>query len=206
MLSLVIPVYLSNEHLKTITRNCLFSLSGKVDEIIIVDDGSPLPISWLKEYADVLIVHTRNRGFTASVNHGVAVAHNEHVLLINNDTELVSGNIGDLCTDGYTFPKIQGKASPKWDGAFFCFPKSIWKGDDPQFKNYFGDLDRFSQAEKMYYVPSVVVKHLEQQTSTELGIRDSDFEVSKSKFEEKHHRPFMEFYKDIEAKIYDRNL
>lgn len=204
-ISLVIPIYLLDEQLGQITRDCLYSLYNQYGELIIVDDGSKLSAGFLRDTANFYIRHNPNLGFTKSVNDGVAVATKEYVCVINNDTLLLEGNLSSLKRDGFSFPLIEGKQEPKWDGAFFMFPKKIWKGDDLAFKNYFGDLDRFYQARKdgikMEQVTSVKVRHLEEQTSTKAGIRNKSFEEGKQIFEKKWKIPFLKAYEDLSASV-----
>lgn len=201
-LSLIIPIYLLDASLVQITRDCLFSLKGQYDELVVVDDASPLSSSWVKEEADTLIHHRTNQGFTRSVNDGLAVASGQYVCVANNDTQLLSGSLTDLCGNGYCFPRIEGKSKPFWDGAFFVVDRRLWQGDDPRFTNYFGDLDRFLKAKRegipLQRVDTVVVRHLEEQTSRKAGIRNTNFDVGKQLFEAKWGIPYDKAYAELE--------
>lgn len=89
--SIVIPTYC----LTTMLRNCLRSIrdaGGPPTEIIVVDDGSAPPY---RDYLEVLraqglcdqvVFHTRNRGFAAACNSGLARARGAYLVLLNNDT------------------------------------------------------------------------------------------------------------------------
>lgn len=91
--SIVIPIYISNDYLFTVTRQCivrLLTISGVKTEIIVVDDCSPQKhsITALKKiFPDVIWYHNDvNKGFAHSVNLGMANATKELILLLNNDT------------------------------------------------------------------------------------------------------------------------
>lgn len=61
---------------------------NKVDEIIVVDDGSQDDsLSVLREFGeDVRVIsHTSNKGFSAAVNTGVKFAKGTHICLLNTD-------------------------------------------------------------------------------------------------------------------------
>src|SRR5438270_9323946 len=89
--SIVIPVWNQWE----MTRACLDSLRptlGLRDEVIVVDNGSEDGTKaglgrfpWIK-----LITNEENRGFAVACNQGAAVAGNEVIVFLNNDT-LVAG-------------------------------------------------------------------------------------------------------------------
>jgi len=209
-LTAVIPVYALriNTMIMGYTKKCVFSVSPLVDNVIIVDDGSEQSLGWAEfDFDNVSIVkNDTNRGYTESINKGIELAKasgSTHIAVINNDTEVLRGNLKYLCTDYYTFPKIDGKEKPLWDGAFFCFPVAIWKGDDPQFRNYFGDLDRFydPSVSKLIYKDDIVVKHYEEQTSRPLGIREKDYALGMHRFEEKWGVSVEAAYRGIDRKF-----
>ena len=88
--SVIIPNWNGKQHLS----RCLDSLMAQTvrpEEVIVVDDASTddsLPLlqrsyPWVRT-----IALTKNRGFTAAVNAGVAASHGRVVALLNNDTEL----------------------------------------------------------------------------------------------------------------------
>lgn len=90
--SIVIVVH--NEWMHT--RACLDSIRLRTDEryeLIVIDNGSDdRTREYLESCSDVrLIVNDTNRGFPAAANQGVAAAHGEQILLLNNDTIVTTG-------------------------------------------------------------------------------------------------------------------
>jgi len=89
-LSVVIPTRDTRE----LTLNCLASLwlaDPQPDEVIVVDDGGSdnTAASALRRYPRHIVVRLPERqGFTAAVNHGMARASGDLLLLLNSDTEV----------------------------------------------------------------------------------------------------------------------
>jgi len=199
MISLVIPVYIIDNHLKDLTKKTIKSLKGQYDELIIVDDASPIKVDWK---ADKVIRNKKNLGFTGTVNKGIMAATKDFICLSNNDIELLSGNIKDLESEGYGFPSFIGKSEPFWDGAFYVFPKKIGGIYDESYRHYFGDLDKFYNATligiEMFRKDNVVIKHYENQTYSKVN-RNEAFEKDRKVFEKKWGIPFLEAYRIIGA-------
>lgn len=89
-----------------LTRACLDSLERYTDypafEIIVVDnassDGSQ---EYLSQWVDAgprrqLILNETNDGFAAANNQGLAAAHGDYLVLLNNDTHVTPGWLGTL--------------------------------------------------------------------------------------------------------------
>ncbi|MEM8903727.1 MAG: glycosyltransferase family 2 protein [Actinomycetota bacterium] len=97
LVTVVIPVH-GQRHL---TEACLDSLRASADismEVIVVDDASPDDTAaWLATQDDIgTITNDRNLGFAASVNRGIEAAIGELVCVLNNDTEVVPGWMGEM--------------------------------------------------------------------------------------------------------------
>lgn len=87
MHSVVMPcLYRKTEHLETITR-CIDSVRAFSEniELIIVDDGSPLDTTFLKDAADVYIRASKPRGIAFGWNDGMRIARGEYITVINDD-------------------------------------------------------------------------------------------------------------------------
>jgi len=201
-ISVVIPIYIISRRLLQLTRDCLYSLKGQYDELVIVDDNSPLKTGEFKKQADIFLVNKKNEGYIKSANRGFRNAHGKYIILVCNDTVLLNGDLKDLCGKGYIFPTIVGKDIPFWDGAFYGFPRQIGGLYDERFKNYFGDLDKFYYA-KMRGIPltktnKVLVEHLQSQTTKEAKIRTSAYLEDYEKFKKKwKFDPLKNYYKLI---------
>ena len=91
--SIVIPVHDQPEA----TLACLHALCINSDgvsyEVIVVDDASaPETVEMLERVEHVRVVRNDvNQGFLRTSNRGVAAARGEHILLLNNDTEVQEG-------------------------------------------------------------------------------------------------------------------
>ncbi len=74
--------------------DCLRSLEGKVEQIVVVDNAAeralPEIVAQAAPQAE-LIVNSRNRGFAGAVNQGFAATSAPYVLLLNPDCELLTG-------------------------------------------------------------------------------------------------------------------
>lgn len=80
--SIVIPHYGSDELL----RACLAALwehTSMEIEVVVVDNGTGVEIN-----ADVVIRNKENVGFAAACNQGAAAARGDHIVFLNNDTEV----------------------------------------------------------------------------------------------------------------------
>ncbi len=86
--SLIVPVYISSLELISIIENCLTSLraTAQIDELIIVDDGSPItPDSLEATPPDIFIRTLDNKGYTAAVNRGLQNASGDVLIVANDD-------------------------------------------------------------------------------------------------------------------------
>ncbi|MEK7543838.1 MAG: glycosyltransferase family 2 protein [Patescibacteria group bacterium] len=107
-LSIVIVSYNTRE----VLRACLASLAasetkGDRWEVIVVDnasnDGSPEEVSakggpaygW-KSQNLTLIQNEKNVGFAAANNQGIRASRGRYILLLNSDTEMTPGTLGEL--------------------------------------------------------------------------------------------------------------
>lgn len=92
---MVIPTYNG----RALLEECLASVArhrpvGEAVEVIVADDGSTDGTAdWLAEaHPGVRLVRlSRNGGFVAAANAGIAAARGEFIQLLNNDTEVTAG-------------------------------------------------------------------------------------------------------------------
>jgi glycosyltransferase involved in cell wall biosynthesis len=188
-ISVVIPVYFIDEESVQMTRNCLHSLKAQMNELIVVDDASLYPTEEFKHISYIYHRNEKNLGYIKSANIGFKHARYDHIVLVCNDTELLSGHLKDLCGEGYRFPVVEGKEKPFWDGSFYGFPKKIKGLYDERYINYFGDVDKFYSA-KIHKIPleitsTVRIRHLQSATTKKAGVRESDYAHGLESFKKK---------------------
>jgi len=96
LVSIVIPVVLFGQDLVELTERCVDSVRDFTDyiglEIILVDNGSPLPVSLpLIGGVDLVIRNEENLGYAGGVNVGFSEARGEWLIAMNNDLVVVPG-------------------------------------------------------------------------------------------------------------------
>ena len=133
-LALLMPVYRGLEQTKAALNSTLAAAPSGA-KIIVVDDCTPEPAlaRWLDKLAAsgriILHRHPRNLGFCAAVNHGIALAKNHDVLLLNADILLPQGAIETLREAAYA-DKSTGTVTPLSNEATLCSYPSL-KGGNP---------------------------------------------------------------------------
>ena len=90
MLTIIIPAYNPDEQrLRGIMDTLSAQAKGYSVEIIIVDDGSDKRLTWVKDYANVILKRfNKNKGVAAARNAGLALAHGEYIGWIDSDDEI----------------------------------------------------------------------------------------------------------------------
>lgn len=121
--SIVIPVYGQLSY----TLNALHALARHGSrhnfEIIVVDDKSPdASAHWLARMPAIRL-HTQpaNGGFIESCNTGAALASGRYLVMLNNDTRVVSGWLDELI-DSFTRLGGDGRAAPGLVGSKLFYP------------------------------------------------------------------------------------
>lgn len=133
-LALLMPVYRGLTQTKA-ALNSTMAAAPSGAKIIVVDDCTPEPAlaRWLDKLAAsgriILHRHQRNLGFCAAVNHGIALAKNHDVLLLNADILLPQGAIETLREAAYA-DKATGTVTPFSNEATLCSYPSR-KGGNP---------------------------------------------------------------------------
>lgn len=105
--SVIIPVFNSAHH----TYRCLRSLTADTSvslEVIVYDNASNDATAELLQRCENIIVvkSAANLGFVGAVNAASRHAHGRFVLLLNNDTTILSGNIRDATGVFDTEPNV----------------------------------------------------------------------------------------------------
>ena len=107
-LSAVIPHWPLDEELDQALRVCLDSLPPDCEKIVVVNEGT---------------------GFAVNVNIGLALATGDYVAVVTNDSEVIQGDVYDLCVPGtVTSPLVVDKpgiAPGAFHGAFWVAPRGV---------------------------------------------------------------------------------
>ena len=96
--SIIIPVYLPDEHMRDLAMKCLQTLSTtlplELSEIIIIDNGSIN--SEVELYCDIYKKHKEPIGYAKAVNEGLRLASGEILIIANQDLEFEHGWLYEL--------------------------------------------------------------------------------------------------------------
>lgn len=174
-LSLVLLSYAKTPDLQRLTRRALVSYKGQSDEVILTEDGGE-EFDWPPE-VDTFIWHA-NQGFTKNANLGWRQARGEYVAIVSNDTQLLAGNLRELCIkDTVTSPRVENQAlNDSFAGCFFVVPRTVFEKVgllDESMHTYYSDTEYIDRLRKagvsMKIVHSVTISHDQAQTVTEVG-------------------------------------
>lgn len=110
--SLIIPCYFANQELIDITQQCIDSLRDPIDQLIVVDDGSPLrsKLSTMRRH--------RNGGYAKAVNSGLRKANGDVLIISNNDIVFYPGWLQAILQplrQGYDISSIRTSDSDGWE-------------------------------------------------------------------------------------------
>lgn len=174
MISLVIPTYTMNDHLKELAIRAALTYRPQVDELIITEDSGMFSRD-LFDLSDIYIRGKKNIGFTANVNRGWKLATGDFVMIVNSDTELYRGNLNDLCISGkVTSPIIINQEIPFLAGPFWCAPKEVTKQYgmlNEAMRTYASDSDYDNRVRSIFQkVDTVKIYHEMAQTVTAAGV------------------------------------
>ncbi len=95
--SVVVPAYNEKEGIESAVRSLVASRHEV--EVVVVDDGSTDGTGEIVEalgLPQVRVVRQENAGKPAAINHGVRIARNEIVVLVDGDTRFEPGTVGTL--------------------------------------------------------------------------------------------------------------
>lgn len=191
-ISAVVLAYSLNDDLDNLMHDCVKSLKGKVDELIIVDNGSPKIYDWMISESDKYVRLNKNVGYVKGMNAGAKNAVYDHIVFVTSDTKLISGDLRDLCNENICLPVIttdNSNYTPQLDGVFYAAPNDPFCLHDERFDFYFSDKDLFQRATengiKVIRIPSVVIDHKGWETTTVEGKKSIRYEKDKKTFFEK---------------------
>ena len=91
MVSVIIPFYKQEAFIEETVMSVQQQSYPNI-EIIVVDDGSPVPAgSVLKESSEVRVIRTENRGCPAARNYGFKQSSGEYLVFLDSDDRLTPG-------------------------------------------------------------------------------------------------------------------
>jgi GT2 family glycosyltransferase len=186
------------------TVRCLESLfNTTVDEpreVIVIDDGSPVPFGFVDDTDLVQRLETIHRetngGYSAAVNTGLYYATEDIIIVGNNDLIFTDNwlegllwpiaegfDISTVWTSDQKDIKIEEDIEPMAKfGSLFAMKRSVYEtlgGFDQQFRGYFTDLDYRRRALEHGFTIgknlSCVVKHIAKATYKQTDPTDSEF-------------------------------
>lgn len=211
--SLILPVYLLNHELMDMTERCLLSMAQDApDEVIIVNDGSPLPLgrNYFTDLVGARIFHQEeNQGYTKAVNLGLKEAKGDILIVANNDLlfspHWMAGLMKPLA-EGYDIATVQvvdtnQKVSDKTGitegdkfGSLFAITRKVYKRlgglDEELGRGYFTDLDYQKRAEDAGFRVgknwSCIVTHEPKSTFKQVDPEDTQYKEAMEKFKKKY--------------------
>jgi glycosyltransferase involved in cell wall biosynthesis len=207
-LSVIVPVWSLTEQLATMATETLRrvrEVAALGTEIVVVDNGSPVPTDL--SAADRVVALTHNRGVGPAWNLGASVAAAPLLCFLNSDCEVTAGwdrALAHGATDGrrIVFPYTdhvdgQGPRSPDQAGtAGWCFMlhrqlfAEIGPFDEGFAPAYFEDTDYWHRAWEMGVdlspVPAAVVIHERRTTGRHAPELAEVFERNRRRYEAKH--------------------
>ena len=146
------------------------------------------------QYDEINVVVNFGEGFAKACNKGLRSASGDYLFVINNDTQLIDGELKDMAfEDAVTFPKIQGKDN-RFPDCFICIPRWIYEkvgGYDERFEGgYFEDDDLIRRwncaAIPFRRIDHVVINHLHGGGLTMKQIGESKYmKINKEKYQQK---------------------
>lgn len=142
LVSVVIPVYNTDEAVLTCAVNSVTGQSYKAIELIIVDDGSNEKCSMLCDELEskderIKVIHQKNAGVSAARNKGTEAASGAYVSYVDSDDILAQGAIEE------------GVNAIKQSNADFVFAavQKVLKVSDIKTVEYHSDVYSYSGAE-----------------------------------------------------------
>lgn len=169
-ISVIIPHFPFSDGINDTLKKCVLSLSGYDELVLVVNEGT---------------------GFAKAVNQGLRLAKGDFLMVVNNDTEWVSGDLKDLCVPGVvTSPRLNGRNQSFW-GCFFVVPREVYErigGLDEQFgTGFYEDDDYIKRLDEagivMQSIPCDIISK-GSQTMSQFDIPEL-MKANKAKFEKK---------------------
>jgi hypothetical protein len=180
MISFIVP-HFELPGTRDALKRLLFSINGQrnIELVLQINEGS---------------------GFGPSVNAALRQARGDYLIVANNDTQLMEGNLSDLCLDDAVIvPKLLPEHRDAMPRAFYCMPRWIYERllakdgfwYDERFEmGYFEDDDLIRRLQRenisIKEIDSVVVYHQGGGGLSMKQVGEQEyFNVNKEKYDEK---------------------
>lgn len=205
MTSLIVPVYSTTPEAVEMVQRCLDSLKyGRPDEVIVVDDGSPLECDF--NGADKIIIRPENGGYTAATNSGLREATGDVIIIGNSDLVFTPGwlegillPLNEGCDVSSVVTSDQGWAVADKTtigdrfGSLWAIKKSVLDDvgllDESLGRGFFSDTDLYLRLkEKNYRVGKnwrALVEHSGSATFKQVDPENKSYYESMQKFKDK---------------------
>lgn len=202
--SIIIPCFWNNQNLIDMTDRCMDSLFGTkgIDEVIVVDDGSPLKTNYT--WATV-IERLENGGYASAVNSGIKAASGDVLIISNNDIEFIQPDwLEHLLKPlkmGYSIASIRTTDSDGWEAEDYIEDDakfgSLWAVkrevideigllDESFGRGYFEDLDFHERAKRAGFKIAKnhagLVEHKGKATFLDVDPADDEYYKARAKF------------------------
>lgn len=213
-ISLVIPAYCVNQDLVDMTKRCVASIKG-VQEIIIVDDGSPVKVPPIPDTFQLEL--PSNQGYAAAVNVGLEASNGDYMIVCNNDITFIDPHwLEELLKplrEGAGISTIRTTEPDGWQtedryeenahfGSLYCLTRATYETlgllDERFGKGYGEDLDYWHRARnagiRIVKNHNGLAEHLGKATFKVTDPTDSYFNEFLFKYHEKwptEHRIFI---------------
>lgn len=204
--SLIIPVYSTTEQSVLMIEHCLGSLQyGRPDEVIVVDDGSPLTNNFYG--VDKIITLDQNSGYTVAVNAGLEAATGDIIIIGNSDLTFQPGwlegillplqegcDVSSIVTSDQGYMTADKTTIGDRFGSLWAMKRAVYEDlgglDESLGRGYFTDTDYYLRLkEKNYRIGKnwrALVEHVGGATFKVTDPTNSDYESAMVKFKDKH--------------------
>lgn len=152
LISVIIPIYYCDLSLFLPIQSCITAIQENYPdfELILVDDCSPLPVNnW-----PITSYNEENRGFTATVNKGLAKATGDVLIALNDDITVKKGQLDrfiDLRDMEIASPADTSSSPDDKFGACWGMTARTYRFLGPldeQYRNFYSDLEYYQRAKK----------------------------------------------------------
>lgn len=203
--SLIITAYHADQEMADLTIKCLASLKDRPDEVIVVDDCSPLLIGL--DGVDTYFRRETNGGFPECANSGFELARGDILILSNNDITFTDGWLEAILKpllEGYDISHVnvsdQGDyikdeiTEDDFFGSLWAMTRKVYEtlgGFDEDFKKgTFEDKDYYLRAKRAGFKigknHAMEVGHIGRATMDKIYPDREDFFENRQRFEKKN--------------------